>query len=177
MSIIERRAATRWGWLLLAALAVVGAAIALTGDQGQRARAPDATSFTSSDGPIKPESHVPTPSPRFVSRPGDCGAGATFMDYLGGAGWATSEGAVRAFIDDQARLQPTDAKGKAERAAVLASATALRDEGRVIEGNRQYAARDEDGVLAIYWVSSYAPDKFVVSSFWVRLPAELCPPR
>jgi hypothetical protein len=104
------------------------------------------------------------------------GTGATFIDYIGSAGWATPEEAVRAFIDSAGQSTPIDPKGTAERAVIIASASVLRDEGRVFEGHRQYAARDEQGVLAIYWVSPFVSGKFVVDSYWVRLPAELCPP-
>jgi len=97
------------------------------------------------------------------------------MDWIGGAGWATPEAAVRAFIDSQAQLQPTDAKAAAERDAVVASGTLLRDEGPAFDGHRQFAARDDQGVLAIFWVSPFPPNKYVVDAFWVRLPAELCP--
>jgi hypothetical protein len=131
-----------------------------------------------SPSPTPPQTASPAPSepsnPTQVAKvtyPTGCGSSA-LIDHLGPLG-DTPSGAAHSFVESYRDSKPADAVAAAARDAILASSTLLVDEGG--GGERRFVARDAAGVLAIYAVTPWSDEGYVVSWYWVRLPDEFCP--
>lgn len=132
---------------------------------------PEPTPAPSPSEPTVGASPSPTPSPR-ISHASGCGTGG-WLDWVESLG-PTPETAFQAFVDQNRYWLPVpDARIQAERQAVVASGPLAVNEGR-FDGEWRFVARDEEGIVGIFGMYPFPPDGYVVGSYWVRLPEELC---